>query len=407
MRKSLLASVAATALLAGIVAAQAQRGPEGSGDRSPAATSQSHQGAGSERKGAGSERSRAQMPDRGGTKSSQSAPNPRSTTGAGSSDDRKGDRMDRGSSGQSGSGQIQKRAPQGAQQQDKAKPQSPAASKERKGTTGAAQDSQRGDQSKQRSGEQLRQNERSTTGQTKSREDAGGANRGDERMNREQDARDPKRSRDQSTQSGRTNDRSGTSTTTNTRENRSNSSVQLNSEQRSRISDVISRQNVRSETNINVDVRVGARLPRSVRLNPVPREIVSINPRFRDYRYTVVRDEIVIINPKTYEVVEVIPRSGRAGTTGRATSGDRSRINISADQRRMIRERVIQESSVPRCQDLQVTVGAQVSHSLRFSPFPEFVVREVPEIRSYRYCVHDDDVVLIDPDDYRIVEVIE
>jgi Protein of unknown function (DUF1236) len=395
--KSLLASVAATALLAGIVAAEAQRGPEGGGDRSPAASSQSQQ-----------------KQDRGGVKTSPSVPTPRATSGAGSTEERKGDRLDRGSTGQSGSSEIEKRTPQGAQQQDKPKPPQPSAAQERKGTTGAAQgqgqDSRQGERSKQRSGESQRPNERSTTGQTRT-PDSERINRGDDRQNARE--RDSQRSRDQlpaarEERSGTTNTRDERSTTTNTREDRSSTSVRLNEEQRSRAVDVFSRQNVRSETNINVDVRVGARLPRSVRLNPVPREIVSINPRFRDYRYTVVRDEIVIINPSTYEVVEVIPRSGR-GTTGRAPSGDRasSRVNISAEQRRMIRETVIKESSVPRCEDVRVTVGAEVSRSIRFSPFPEIVVREVPEIREYRYCMHADDVVLIDPDEYRIVEVID
>ena len=50
--KTLLASVAATALLAGIVAAEAQRGSEGGGDRSPAASPQTQQ-----------------KPDRGGARS--------------------------------------------------------------------------------------------------------------------------------------------------------------------------------------------------------------------------------------------------------------------------------------------------------------------------------------------------
>ena len=54
-----------------------------------------------------------------------------------------------------------------------------------------------------------------------------------------------------------------------------------------------------------------------------------------------------------------------------------------------------------------MTVGTQVSSGIRFSPFPEVIVREVPEMREYGYCIHGQDVVLIDPDDRRIVEVID
>ena len=38
---------------------------------------------------------------------------------------------------------------------------------------------------------------------------------------------------------------------------------------------------------------------------------------------------------------------------------------------------------------------------------PDTILTEVPEIRSYEYFVRDDDVVLIDRRERRIVEVIE
>ena len=411
MRKRLLASVAATALLAGVVTASAQRGPE-SGERSPAASSQSKPSSGSERSG-GSAGSQSQQQDRGGMKSGQSAPSPRSTSGAGSTEDRKGDRLDRGSSGQSGSSQIEKRQPQGAQQQDRSKGQTPAASQERKGTTGAAQgerSNQQGERSKQepRSGASQRSNERSTTGQSRSREETDRIDRRDDRMNGDRNTRDrdTSRAREESSPTGRSDreDRTGA------RQDRSSTSVRLSTEQRGRIADVISRQNVRSETSVNINVSVGARVPRSVRLSTLPRDVVSIYPQFRGYRYTVVRDEIVIIDPDRYEIVEVIPRSGGGrATTGRAPSSDRSstRISLAPEKRRIIREQIVREQSVPRCEDMQVTVGTQVSTGIRFSPFPELIVREVPEVREYSYCMHDQDVVLIDPDDRRIVEVID
>jgi hypothetical protein len=39
--------------------------------------------------------------------------------------------------------------------------------------------------------------------------------------------------------------------------------------------------------------------------------------------------------------------------------------------------------------------------------FSDEIVREVPEIRSYRFCVKENEVVLVDPNEYRIVEVID
>jgi Protein of unknown function (DUF1236) len=172
---------------------------------------------------------------------------------------------------------------------------------------------------------------------------------------------------------------------------------------------ITSRQRDVAVSNVNVSVSVGATLPRSVRARALPREIVEIYPEFRSYRYTVVRDEIVIIDPRTYRVVEVVPRSGRA-TTGTRTSvreTTSSRLQLADEKGRRIREIVLSERPAARCEDVQVSVGREVSRSINLLPFPEVVVREVPEIREYRFCVKDDDVVLIDPDEYRIVEVID
>ena len=101
------------------------------------------------------------------------------------------------------------------------------------------------------------------------------------------------------------NDRRDRSTTTGRRER---ADVQINEQQRSRIRDVIvSRRNIPRVSNIDVDLRVGTVVPRSVRFVSVPEEIVRIYPRFRRDRVVIIRDEIVIIDPVTYEIVAVFP----------------------------------------------------------------------------------------------------
>jgi len=49
------------------------------------------------------------------------------------------------------------------------------------------------------------------------------------------------------------------------------------------------------------------RIPHSVQLFALPADIVSLVPAFRDYEYILVGDEIVIVDPATYEIVDVIP----------------------------------------------------------------------------------------------------
>ena len=84
--------------------------------------------------------------------------------------------------------------------------------------------------------------------------------------------------------------------------------VEINEQQRSRIREVaISHRNIPRISNVNFNIRVGTVVPRSVRFVTVPEDIVRIYPRFRRHRILIVSDEILIIDPVTYEIVAVLP----------------------------------------------------------------------------------------------------
>lgn len=51
---------------------------------------------------------------------------------------------------------------------------------------------------------------------------------------------------------------------------------------------------------------VGTAIARSYTLYDLPPEIVRIAPEYEDYRYVLVDDDIVIVDPDTYEIVDVI-----------------------------------------------------------------------------------------------------
>lgn len=59
-------------------------------------------------------------------------------------------------------------------------------------------------------------------------------------------------------------------------------------------------------TNVNFSLNVGTVVPRTVSLVAVPETIVVIHPQWRGYRYFVVRDEIVIVEPDTLKIVAVL-----------------------------------------------------------------------------------------------------
>jgi hypothetical protein len=82
--------------------------------------------------------------------------------------------------------------------------------------------------------------------------------------------------------------------------------AKMTSEQRTKITTVIKQQKVQSVTNVNFSVSVGTRVPRDVGFHPLPAEIVTVYPDWRGYDFILVRDQIVVIDPSTYEIVAVI-----------------------------------------------------------------------------------------------------
>ena len=82
--------------------------------------------------------------------------------------------------------------------------------------------------------------------------------------------------------------------------------AKLSSEQRTKITTVIKGQHVRPVTNVNFSVSVGTRVPRDVSFHPLPAEVVTIYPEWRGYNFVLVGDQIVVIDPGTFEIVAVI-----------------------------------------------------------------------------------------------------
>jgi len=83
--------------------------------------------------------------------------------------------------------------------------------------------------------------------------------------------------------------------------------AKLTTEQRTKITSVIHSQRVESVKNVNFSISVGTRVPREgVHFYPLPAEVVTIYPQWRGYDYIVVNERIIIIDPHSYEIVEII-----------------------------------------------------------------------------------------------------
>ena len=82
-------------------------------------------------------------------------------------------------------------------------------------------------------------------------------------------------------------------------------STKLSTEQRTKFTTIIRQQKV-EPAHLNVSVRVGTRVPESVRFYPLPAEVFVVYPEWRGYSYILVGDQILVINPRTHEIVAIL-----------------------------------------------------------------------------------------------------
>ena len=81
--------------------------------------------------------------------------------------------------------------------------------------------------------------------------------------------------------------------------------AKLSTEQRTKITTVIRQQKV-EPANLNVSISVGTRVPSSVHFYPMPREVFVIYPEWRGYDYILVGDQILVLDPRTHEIVAIL-----------------------------------------------------------------------------------------------------
>jgi hypothetical protein len=191
----------------------------------------------------------------------------------------------------------------------------------------------------------------------------------------------------------------GRASDTTQRRDSTSASANINDDQRTRIIDRLQRERTEAQTNVNIQVNIGARLPSDVRGRPLPPDIVQIVPQYRGHEYMVVREEIVIIEPGRREIVDVISRSGSASMASARVGSNR--IVISSEQRETLKRAAMRTTGSTQ------SSGALDTNCLQLQAVPPELARDNPQLSSYRMLMIGDQIVLIDPEQRKVVEVVE
>jgi len=166
-------------------------------------------------------------------------------------------------------------------------------------------------------------------------------------------------------------------------------------EQRARFHSSFDRRRV---TNVHFRARAGTRIPRSVRLYAIPAAVLGFVPAYSSYRYVYVDDTICIVDPDTYEVVDVIEYGSGGPDVLEA------QLDLTDSERALILDSIA--ADFPEADiEFGLALGAEVPDRVELHSFPDVVLDRVARVRAYRFVVSDGDVVIVDPRD-REIEVV-
>jgi hypothetical protein len=137
--------------------------------------------------------------------------------------------------------------------------------------------------------------------------------------------------------------------------------------------------------------------------------VVEVVPQYRGYSFFVVRDEIVIVEPSTYQIVTVLPRNG--GATAAAPAPSHSKVSFTDKNRDVVRKhvktRTTERQTTGSTAKVVIRRGERLPDSVEVEEFPETVYREAASLREYRYIHRENRTYLVDPGERRVIEEID
>jgi hypothetical protein len=82
-------------------------------------------------------------------------------------------------------------------------------------------------------------------------------------------------------------------------------------------------------------------------------------------------------------------------------------VNLTLEQRHVIRELVKELKVESAKDDLKVAAGDEIPGKLALQPVPPLIGQKVPSIKSHRLYVTQSQILIVDPQDQKVVDVIE
>ena len=181
--------------------------------------------------------------------------------------------------------------------------------------------------------------------------------------------------------------------------------LQISEQQRTTIHKaILEDRSVNRVTRVNITINVGTRIPRNIRLALLPASVISIVPEYRSYRYFVVDDQICIVEPGTYEIVELITVS--ENSAARTGHPDARRLVLTEEERAILL-REIDTAGDSTLGLGTLAEGADVPRDVNVRMFPATIAQKIPKLKDYKFFTAENRIAIVDPRGSKVETVIE
>jgi hypothetical protein len=109
----------------------------------------------------------------------------------------------------------------------------------------------------------------------------------------------------------------------------------------------------------------------------------------------------------SWATLPLLTTLGHAQTPNPGVPAGTRTVNLTLEQRHVIRELVKELKLESAKDDLKLAAGDELPGQLTLQPVPALIGQKVPQIKSHRLYVTQSQILIVDPQDQKVVEVIE
>ena len=100
------------------------------------------------------------------------------------------------------------------------------------------------------------------------------------------------------------------------------------------------------------------------------------------------------------------PAAVAQGTLQPGRPSAAAKLNLTMEQRYIIKE-IIKDKKIPDASAPEMNVGDRVPQSVALQPMPPEIAAKVSQVKSHRFFLSDGKIIIVAPNDDRVIEVIE